>query len=88
MSRRLLRPASCAIPIATNWLHRVSLRALRPDPCSLASPSNSCLGTSLSSCANTVLLCATDLDLLCSDWFSQNTILAAQDDPSPLSLPC
>ena len=27
---RLQRPASYAIPIATNWLHRVSLRGIRP----------------------------------------------------------
>ena len=59
MSRRLHRPDSCAIPIATNWLHRGSLRGFRPVPCFRASPSNSCLGTSLSRCPNIVLLCAT-----------------------------
>ena len=56
MSRRLQRPVNWAIPIATNWPHRVMLRAIRPDLCLRAKLSNSCLGTSLSTCANTVLL--------------------------------
>ena len=73
MSRRLQRPANCPIAIATNWLQRVMLRAIRPDLCFSASPSNSCLGTSLSSCENMVLLCATGLVLLCFDWFFSTT---------------
>ena len=44
MSRRLARPASHAIPIATNWLHRASLCTLRPDACASASSLNSGLG--------------------------------------------
>jgi len=51
-------PGQLRHPIATNWLHRDSLRAIRR-PVLLRQPSNSCLGTSLSRRPNIVLLCAT-----------------------------
>ena len=75
MSRRLQRPVSCAIPIATNWSHRVSLRGIRPALCFPASASNSCLGNSLSNCPNIVLLCDTAWIPCVSIGFSSNTII-------------
>ena len=85
MSRRLQRPANCPVAIATNWLQRVMLRAIRPDLCFSASPSNSCLGTSSGSCANMVLLCATGLVFLCFDWFYAKHNHTTRDVPSPFS---
>ena len=55
-------PPAASSPIATNWLHRVSLRGIRPVVRFFASFSNSGLGglgSSLSICPNIVLLCAT-----------------------------
>ena len=85
MSRRLPRPASWAIPIATNWLHRVSLRAMRPLLCSEASFSNSCLGTQLEQLAEYRAIVRHGLDPLCFDWFFDERNHTAQGGPSLLS---
>ena len=85
MSRRLQRPVSWAIPIATNWPQRVMLRDIRPDMCLRARLSNSCLGTSLRTCANTVSLWATGLVPPVFSVGFDKLIIPAQGVPGPFS---
>ena len=84
-------PAGCsvlsvwAISIATNWPQWVMPRDIRPDLCLRARLSNSCLGTSLSTCANTVSLWATGLVPPVFSVGFHKPIIPAQDVPGPFS---
>jgi len=64
LSRKLFRPASCAMAMVTNCDHRDAVREERPEWCRLERLSNSCLGIYSSNCENTVLSMGQGLNLL------------------------
>ena len=78
------RPRQLRHPIATNWLHRGSLRGLRPVPCFPRQPLELMARNQLEQTPEHRAIVCHGLDPLCSDWLLSNTIIP-HGDPSLLS---